>query len=44
MIWGWYNRPILAAVPSGISLTSLRTIKKIIQLKSCTHLYTCNTL
>jgi hypothetical protein len=21
IIWGWYNRPIVAAVPSGLSLT-----------------------
>jgi hypothetical protein len=27
IIWGWYNRPIVAAVPSGLSLTPLR-IKK----------------
>jgi hypothetical protein len=20
-IWGWYNRPVVAAVPSGLSLT-----------------------
>jgi hypothetical protein len=26
---GWYNRPVVAAVPSGHSLTSLRIIKKI---------------
>jgi hypothetical protein len=23
IIWGWYNRPIVAAVPSGLSLTPL---------------------
>jgi hypothetical protein len=28
MIWGWYNRPEVAAVPSGLSLTPLRIIKK----------------
>jgi hypothetical protein len=22
--WGWYNRPVVAAVPSGLSLTPLR--------------------
>jgi hypothetical protein len=27
--WGWYNRPIVAAVPSGLSLTSLRIMKKM---------------
>jgi hypothetical protein len=30
IIWGWYNRPIVAAVPSGLSLTPLRIIKKIL--------------
>jgi hypothetical protein len=25
-IWGWYNRPVVAAVPSGLSLTPLRRI------------------
>jgi hypothetical protein len=29
IIWGWYNRPVLAAVPSGLSLTPLRIIIKI---------------
>jgi hypothetical protein len=24
--WGWYNRPVVAAVPSGLSLTTLRII------------------
>jgi hypothetical protein len=28
IIWGWYNRPVLAAVPSGLSLTPLRIIMK----------------
>jgi hypothetical protein len=28
IIWGWYNRPIVAAVPSGLSLTPLSIIKK----------------
>jgi hypothetical protein len=23
IIWGWYNRPVAAAVPSGLSLTPL---------------------
>jgi hypothetical protein len=27
IIWGWYNRPVVAAVPSGLSLTTLRIIK-----------------
>jgi hypothetical protein len=26
IIWGWYNRAIVAAVPSGVSLTRLRII------------------
>jgi hypothetical protein len=28
IIWGWYNRPIVAAVPSGLSLTPLKIILK----------------
>jgi hypothetical protein len=28
IIWGWYNRPIVAAVPSGLSPTPLRIINK----------------
>jgi hypothetical protein len=27
IIWGWYNRPMVAAVPSGLSLIPLRIIK-----------------
>jgi hypothetical protein len=23
IIWGWYNRPVVAAVPSGLSLAPL---------------------
>jgi hypothetical protein len=30
IIWGWYNGPIVAAVPSGLSLTPLRRIKKTV--------------
>jgi hypothetical protein len=32
IIWGWYNRPVVAAVPSELSLTPLGIIiiKKII--------------
>jgi hypothetical protein len=30
IIWGWYNRPVLAAVPSVLSLTPLRIIIEII--------------
>jgi hypothetical protein len=25
--WDWYNRPVVAAVPSGLSLTPLTIIK-----------------
>jgi hypothetical protein len=32
IIWGWYNRPIVAAVPSGLSLTPLTII-----IKNATH-------
>jgi hypothetical protein len=28
IIWGWHNRPEVAAIPSGLSLTQLRIIKK----------------
>jgi hypothetical protein len=28
IIWGWYNRPVVAAVPSGLSLTPLTIINK----------------
>jgi hypothetical protein len=28
IIWGYYNRPVMAAVPSGLSLTPLRIILK----------------
>jgi hypothetical protein len=30
IIWGWYNRPVVAAVPSGLSLTPLTIIIIII--------------
>jgi hypothetical protein len=30
IIWGWYSRPEVAAVPSGLSLTPLRIIIIII--------------
>jgi hypothetical protein len=30
VIWGWYNRPVVTAVPSGLSLTPLRIIILII--------------
>jgi hypothetical protein len=26
IIWGWYSKPVVAAVPSGLSLTPLRII------------------
>jgi hypothetical protein len=28
IIWGWYNTPVVAAVPSGLSLTPLILIKR----------------
>jgi hypothetical protein len=28
IIWGWYNRPEVAAVPSGLSVTPLKIKKK----------------
>jgi hypothetical protein len=30
IIWGWYNRPVVAAVPRGLSLTPLIIIIIII--------------
>jgi hypothetical protein len=32
IIWGWYYRPVVAAVPCRLSLTPLRIIKKKYQL------------
>jgi hypothetical protein len=32
IIWGWYNRPIVTAIPSGLSLAPLRIIKKQIKI------------
>jgi hypothetical protein len=32
-IWGWYNRTVLAAVPSGLSLIPLRIIIKKVTAK-----------
>jgi hypothetical protein len=29
IIWGWYNRPVVAAVPNGLNLTSLRRKEEI---------------
>jgi hypothetical protein len=31
VIWGWYNRPTVDAIPSGLSLTLLRIILIIIK-------------
>jgi hypothetical protein len=28
IIWGWYDRPVVAAVPSGLSLTPLIILRK----------------
>jgi hypothetical protein len=37
IIWGWYNRSVVAAVPSGLSLTPLRIIiKELIIVMSVT--------
>jgi hypothetical protein len=33
IIWGSYNRPVVAAVPSELTLTSLKIIKIIITTK-----------
>jgi hypothetical protein len=33
IIWGWYNRPVIADVPSGLSLTS--PLKKLKKKTSC---------
>jgi uncharacterized membrane protein len=30
IIWDWYNRPVVAAVPSGLSLTQIITLIIII--------------
>jgi hypothetical protein len=30
VFWGWYNRPVVAAVPSGLSLTPIIIIIIII--------------
>jgi hypothetical protein len=29
IVCGWYNRPVVAAIPSGLSLTPLRIKKKV---------------
>jgi hypothetical protein len=42
IIWCWYSRPVVAAVPSGPSLTALRTIKEKIKKRSWSNLR-CNT-
>jgi hypothetical protein len=34
LIWGWYNRPVVAAVPSGLRLTPLRKVlRNIVNLR-----------
>jgi hypothetical protein len=33
IIWGWYSRPVVAEVPSGLSLTSLKIIIKQMYFK-----------
>jgi hypothetical protein len=39
--WSWYNRPVVAAVPSGLSLTPLRIIKNNIHvcMYVCMYVY-----
>jgi hypothetical protein len=37
IIWGWYNRPVVAAVPSGLSLIPLRIIKNNTPLTRIYH-------
>jgi hypothetical protein len=37
IIWGWYNRPIVATVPSRLSLTPLIIIIKTILVEVYTH-------
>jgi hypothetical protein len=40
VIWGWHNRPVVATVPSGLSLTPLRRhINKHKKLKSVMDFY-----
>jgi hypothetical protein len=47
IIWGWYNRPVVAAVPNGLSLTPLRIIKnntvQLLSERSWRHAAQCNT-
>jgi hypothetical protein len=38
IIWGWYNRPVVAAVPSGLSLTPLRIVIILLTMKIFLHL------
>jgi hypothetical protein len=35
IIWGWYKMPVVAAVPSGLSLTPLRIKKCRVGLYYC---------
>jgi hypothetical protein len=39
IIWGWYNRPVVAAVPSGLSLTPLRIKNKYFCILTDIYLY-----
>jgi hypothetical protein len=44
MIWGWYNRPVVAVVPSGLSLTPLRRRTFCIwEAVSTIHTKQCNS-
>jgi hypothetical protein len=40
IIWGWYHRPIVAALPDGLSLTPLRIIIKNVYIQLLIWLYT----
>jgi hypothetical protein len=31
IIWGWYNRPVMAALPSGLSLTIKKNIQNFLR-------------
>jgi hypothetical protein len=45
IIWGWYNRSVVAAVPSGLSLTPLRIIKlSLLLLRGSVDIYIGNII
>jgi hypothetical protein len=44
IIWGWYNRPVVATITSGVSLTPLRIITKKFHMRiSCNEAYVKTT-